>query len=156
MVDATLAGMNAEILKYQTFSQEMGDTRIIPSIPSSSGEKCKILSDELLFESENIHLFLTFNATIKKVKCVIYVTEIEGEFVEKMISQVGLPVTEANIQNYRRDPTLVEKFWNEAFIKKYIELLKYLRKSKMTYQFQEKFKPVLNKNRNNEIVDNFG
>ena len=34
--------------------------------------------------------------------------------------------------------------------------MKYLRKSKMPFQLQEKFKPAFNKNRNNEIVDNFG
>jgi flagellar capping protein FliD len=73
-----------------------------------------------------------------------------------MISRVGLQTTEENIQNYQRDPTLVEKFWNNEFVKKYNELMKYLRRSKIKFLFQEKFKPAFNKNRNNEIVDNFG
>ena len=99
---------------------------------------------------------MTFNPTIKKIHCVIYLTEIDNAFVEKILSHVGLPTTEENIQNYQRDPTLIERFWNDRFIAKYTELMKYLRKSKMPFQLQEKFKPAFNKNRNNEIVDNFG
>ena len=41
----------------------------------------------------------------------------------------------------KEDPTLIERFWNDRFIAKYTELMKYLRKSKMPFQLQEKFKP---------------
>ena len=153
MIDATLTNINSEIIKYQLLTQDMGDTQIIPS---SNNDKNKIVSDEILFEDENAHLYLTFNPTIKKIHCVIYLTEIDNAFVEKILSHVGLPTTEENIQNYQRDPTLIERFWNDRFIAKYTELMKYLRKSKMPFQLQEKFKPAFNKNRNNEIVDNFG
>ncbi len=153
MINATLTNINSEIIKYQLLTQDMGDTQIIPS---SNNNKNKIVSDEILFEDENAHLYLTFNPTIKKIHCVIYLTEINNAFVEKILSHVGLPTTEENIQNYQRDPTLIERFWNDRFIAKYTELMKYLRKSKMPFQLQEKFKPAFNKNRNNEIVDNFG
>ena len=56
----------------------MGDTQIIPS---SNNDKNKIVSDEILFEDENAHLYLTFNPTIKKIHCVIYLTEIDNAFV---------------------------------------------------------------------------
>ncbi len=153
MVEGTLKDMNAEILKYQSLTEGIADTRIIKS---SKEEKFKIISDELFFEEDNVHIYLTFNSNIKKIRCIIYVTEINSDYVEMMISRVGLPVTEENIQNYQRDPTLVEKFWNDEFKKKYNELMKYLRRSKIKFLFQEKFKPAFNKNRNNKIVDNFG
>ena len=153
MVEGTLKDMNAEILKYQSLTEGIADTRILKS---SNAEKFKIISDELFLEEDNVHIYLTFNSNIKKIRCIIYLTEINSEFVEMMISRVGLPVTEENIQNYQRDPTLVEKFWNDEFKKKYNELMKYLRRSKIKFLFQEKFKPAFNKNRNNKIVDNFG
>ena len=153
MVEATLKDLNAEILKYQSLTEGITDTRIIKS---SKEEKFKIISDELFFEEDNVHLYLTFNPNVKKIRCIIYLTEIDSDFVEMMISRVGLTTTEANIQNYQRDPTLVEKFWNAEFIPKYNELMKYLRRTKIKYHFQEKFKPTFNKNRNNEIVDNYG
>ncbi len=153
MVEGTLKDMNAEILKYQSLTEGIADTRIIKT---SNVEKFKIISDELFFEEDNVHIYLTFNSNIKKIRCIIYLTEINSEFVEMMISRVGLPVTEENIQNYQRDSTLVEKFWNDEFKKKYNELMKYLRRSKIKFLFQEKFKPAFNKNRNNEIVDDFG
>ena len=153
MIEGTLKDMNAEILKYQSLTEGIADTRIIKS---SNVEKFKIISDELFFEEDNVHIYLTFNSNIKKIRCIIYLTEINSEFVEMMIRRVGLPVTEENIQNYQRDPTLVEKFWNDEFKKKNNELMKYLRRSKIKFLFQEKFKPAFNKNRNNEIVDNYG
>ena len=153
MVQATLNDINAEILKYQSLAEGIADTRIIKS---SNVEKFKIVSDELFFEEDNVHIYLTFNSNVKKIRCIIYLTEINSEFVEMMISKVGLPVTEENIQNYQRDPTLIEKYWNDEFIKKYNEMMKYLRRSKIKFLFQERFKPTFSKNRNNEIVDNFG
>ena len=153
MVEATLKEINAEILKYKSLTEGIADTRIIKS---SKEDKFKIISDELFFEEDNVHIYLTFNSNIKKIRCIIYLTEISSDYVEMMISRVGLPVTEENIQNYQRDPTLVEKFWNDEFIKKYNELMKYLRRSKIKFLFQERFKPAFNKNRNNEIVDDFG
>ncbi len=153
MIEGTLKDMNAEILKYQSLTEGIADTRIIKS---SNVEKFKIISDELFFEEDNVHIYLTFNSNNKKIRCIIYLTEINSDFVEMMISRVGLPVTEENIQNYQRDPTLVEKFWNDEFKKKNNELMKYLRRSKIKFLFQEKFKPTFSKNRNNEIVDNFG
>jgi predicted PilT family ATPase len=152
MLEATLKSINSEILKLQSIAEE-GDTRIISS---TNMEKSLVISDELLFEEEQVHLYLSFSPTLKKIKCVFYITEIDPEFVETMIRQVGLPVTTENIQNYQRDPTLIEKFWNETFIKKYNELMKYFRKNKMAVFFKEKFPPAFNKNRNNEVVDNFG
>jgi len=153
MVEANLNDMNAEILKYQSLTEGISDTRIVKS---SNNEKFKIMSDELFFEEDNVHLYLTFNSNNKKIRCIFYVTEINSDFVEMMISRVGLPTTEENVQNYQRDPTLVEKFWNAEFTPKYNELMKYLRRTKIKYLFQEKFKPTFSKNRNNEIVDNFG
>ena len=153
MIEATLKEINAEILKYQSLTEGIADTKIIKS---SKEEKLKITSDELFFEEDHVHIYLTFNPNVKKIRCIIYLTEINSDYVEMMISRVGLPTTEANIQNYQRDPTLVEKFWNAEFIPKYNELMKYLRRSKIKFLFQEKFKPTFNKNRNNEIVDNYG
>ena len=153
MVEATIKDINVEILKYQSLTDGIADTRIIKS---SNAEKFKIISDELFFEEDNVHIYLTFNSNIKKIRCIIYLTEINSDYVEMMISRVGLPVTEENVQNYQRDPTLVEKYWNDEFKKKYNELMKYLRRSKIKFLFQEKFKPTFSKNRNNEIVDNFG
>lgn len=153
MVQATLNDINAEILKYQSLAEGIADTRIIKS---SNVEKFKIVSDELFFEEDNVHIYLTFNSNVKKIRCIIYLTEINSEFVEMMIRRVGLPTTEENIQNYQRDPTLIEKYWNDEFIKKYNEMMKYLRRSKIKFLFQERFKPTFSKNRNNEIVDNFG
>ena len=153
MVEASLKEINAEILKYQSLTEGIADTKIIKS---SNVENFKVISDELFLEEDNVHLYLTFNSNIKKIRCIIYLTEINSDYVEMMISRVGLPETEENIQNYQRDPTLVEKYWNDEFIKKYNELMKYLRRSKIKFLFQERFKPTFNKNRNNEIVDNFG
>jgi hypothetical protein len=153
MVATTLDGLNSEILRYQSLAQEMGDTRIIPS---AIQDKLKIVSNELLFEDENVHLTLSLNPTSQKIACTLYVTEIDEVFVGKILRQVGLPLTEANIENYQRDPTLIEKFWNDRFIAKYNELMKYFRKSKMSLIFLEKFKPAFSKNSKNEIVDNFG
>ncbi|QEE14407.1 hypothetical protein DSAG12_00220 [Promethearchaeum syntrophicum] len=153
MVKATLKDLNAEILKYQSLTEGIADTTIIKS---SKEEKIKISSDELFIEEDNVHIYLTFNPNVKKIRCIIYLTEVDSDFVEMMISRVGLPTTETNIQNYQRDPTLVEKYWNAEFIPKYNELMKYLRRSKIKFLFQERFKPTFNKNRNNEIVDNFG
>ncbi len=153
MIEATLKEINAEILKYQSLTEGIADTRIIQT---SKEEKLKIISDELFFEEDKVHIYLTFNPNIKKIRCIIYLTEINCDFVETMISRVGLPVTEENIQNYQRDPTLIEKYWNVEFIKKYNELMKYLRRSKIKFLFQERFQPTFNKNRDNEIVDNFG
>ena len=64
MINATLTKINSEIIKYQLLTQDMGDTQIIPS---SNNNKNKIVSDEILFEEENAHLYLTFNPTIKKI-----------------------------------------------------------------------------------------
>ena len=57
MINATLTKINSEIIKYQLLTQDMGDTQIIPS---SNNDKNKIVSDEILFEEENAHLYLTF------------------------------------------------------------------------------------------------
>jgi hypothetical protein len=153
MIETSLEAINNEILKYQGLAEGIGDTQIIKS---PHEDKVKVVSDKLFFEEDHVYLYLIFNSNIKKIKCVLYITEINSEFVEMMISRVGLRVTEENIQNYQRDPTMVEKFWNHIFVKKYNELMKYLRRSKIKYQFQEKFKPTFSKNRNNEIVENFG
>ncbi len=153
MVEARQEKINAEILKFQSLAEGIGDTRIIES---SNVENLKVVSNELFFEEDNVHLYLTFNVNVKKIKCMIYITEIDSDYVEMLISRVGLLITEENIQNYRRDPTLIEKYWNDEFIPKYNELFKYLRRSKTKYLFQERFKPTFNKNRNNEIVDCFG
>ena len=153
MIEATLKEINAEIIKYQSLTEGIADTRIKKT---SKEEKFKVISDELFFEEDNVHIFLTFNPNVKKIRCIIYLTEINSDFVETMISRVGLPVTEENIRNYQRDPTLIEKYWNDEFIKKNNELMKYLRRSKIKFLFQERFKPTFNKNRDNEIVDNFG
>ena len=150
MVNATLEDINAEMLKIVSLVDEIGDTEIIKS---SQVDKNKITSDELFFENENVYMYLTFNVNIKKISCVFYLTEIDSDYAETLLSKIGLPTTEENIQNYRRDPTMVEKFWNDRFIPKYNELMKYLRKSKIKYHFQEKFKPTFKKNRNNEIVE---
>ena len=153
MIETSLKAINDEILKYQGLAEGIGDTMIIKS---SKEEELKVVSNKLFFEEDNVYLYLIFNSNIKRIKCVLYVTEINREFVETMISRVGLRITEENIQNYQRDPTMVEKFWNHRFIKKYNELMKYLRRSKIKYQFQEKFKPTFSKNRDNEVVENFG
>ena len=153
MVNAKLEDLNAEILKYASLMDEIGETQIIKS---SKVDKFKIKSDELFFEEENVYMYLTFNTNIKKINCVFYLTEIDSDYAETLMNRIGLPTTEENIQNYKRDPTMVEKFWNDRFIKKYNEIMKYLRRSKIKFQFQERFKPTFNKNRNNEIVDNFG
>ncbi|MHA1647049.1 MAG: hypothetical protein ACTSVU_06415 [Promethearchaeota archaeon] len=149
MVGANLEAINAEIIKYQTLTEGFGDTQIIKS---SKEERLKVVSDTLFFEEDMVYLYLTFNPNLQKVKCILYLTELNPDFVEMMISRVGLAATEENIQNYQRDPTLVEKFWNAVFIKKYNELMKYLRRSKIKLQYQERFKPAFKKNRNNEIV----
>lgn len=153
MIETSLEAINAEILKYQELAEGIGDTRIITS---SYEKKLKVVSDKLLFEDDNVYIYLAFNSKIKRIKCVLILTEIDRDFVEMMISKVGLLATEENIQNYQQDPTMVEKFWNHVFVKKYNELMKYLRRSKIKYVFQEKFKPTFSKNRNNEIVENFG
>ena len=153
MVEPTLETINENIRKYQVLTEGIGDTQIIES---SNVEKSKIVSDKLFFEEDCVYLYLTFNPNMKKVKCIMYVTEINPDFVEMLISRVGLLVTEENIENYSRDPTLIEKFWNDSFVKKYNELFKLLRKSKTKYIFQEKLKPAFSKNRFNEIVDTCG
>jgi hypothetical protein len=149
MVEATLEKINAEILKYQNLTVDVGDTRIIKS---SKEEKIKVTSDEMMFEEENVYMYLTFNPNVKKVICVFYLTKIDEEFVDMMISKVGLLTTEQNIRNYGKDPSLIDAYWNKKFIIKYKEIMRYLRKTKVKYQFQERFKPTMNKNRFNEIV----
>ena len=149
MLSASLENINAEMLKYASLAEEIGDVEMLQS---SKVEKTNVMSDELFFEEENVYMYLTFNSNTKKIKCVFYITEIDSEFVEALMSKIGLPTTEENVQNYSRDLTMIEKYWNSRFIKKYNELLKYLRRSKIKYQFQEKFKPVFNKNRYNEVV----
>jgi hypothetical protein len=149
MLIATLENINAEMLKYASLAEEIGDIEIIHS---SKVEKTKVMSDELFFEEENVYMYLTFNSNIKKIKCVFYLTEIDSEFVEALMSKIGLLTTEENVQNYKRDLTMIDKYWNARFITKYNEVLKKLRKSKIKYLFLEKFKPVYNKNRFNEIV----
>lgn len=153
MLAPSLNALNSEIRIYQKLIQDCGDTRIIPS---TNSDPSKVMSDELLVIDENIHIYLTFLPSIQKIKCVIYVTEIDSMFVEQVLTRVGLRATEANLQNYQRDPTLVEKYWNERFIEKYHELMKYFRKTKITCVYQEKFQPTFNKNQQNEIVDNYG
>lgn len=153
MADLTLETINADIRKYQALTEGIGDTQIIKS---TNENKSKIVSDSIFFEEDCVYLYLTFNPNIKKVKCFLYVTEINPDFVEMMISRVGLLTTEENIENYSRDPTLIEKFWNDVFVKKYNELFKLLRRSKIKYIFQEKLKPAFSKNQFNEIVDTCG
>ncbi len=153
MIETSLDAINAEIQKIQPLTEGIGDTQII----SASNEgKLKVVSDKLYFEEDNVYLYLTFNPNLKNVKCIFYVTEINSDFVETMITRVGLLATDVNIQNYSRDPTMVDKFWNDVFVKKYNELFKYLRRTKMKMIFQEKFPPAFNKNRENQIVDDFG
>ncbi|WP_371806737.1 hypothetical protein [Candidatus Lokiarchaeum ossiferum] len=149
----TLESINADIRKYQALTEGIGDTKILET---SNKDKSKIVSDKLFFEEDCVYLYLTFNVNIKKVKCILYVTEINPDFVETMISRVGLLCTEENIENYSRDPTLIEKFWNDEFVKKYNELFKSLRRSKIKYLFKEKLKPAFSKNQFNEIVDTCG
>ncbi len=153
MVNATLENINAEIQKYASLADGIGDTHIKIS---SKLDGSKIKSDILFFEDENVLMQLSFNINTKKIICVFCLTEIDGDYVETLLSKIGLPTTEESIQNYKRDPSMIEKFWNDRFIKKYNEIMKYLRKSKIKYNFQEKFAPEFNKNRNNEIVENFG
>ena len=149
MLSASLENINTEMLKYASLAEKIGDVEMLQS---SKVEKTKVMSDELFFEEENVYMYLTFNSNIKKIKCVFYITEIDSEFVEALMSKIGLPINEENVQNYSRDLTMIEKYWNSRFIKKYNEVLKHLRRAKIKYQFQEKFKPVYNKNRFNEIV----
>ena len=153
MVNATLEDINAEIEKYASLAEGIGDTEIKKS---SKIDGSKIKSDVLFFEDENVQMQLSFNINTKKIICVFCLTEIDSDYVETLLSKIGLPTTEESIQNYKRDPTMIEKFWNDRFIKKYNEVMKYLRRSKIKYNFQEKFAPEFNKNRNNEIVENFG
>ena len=151
MITATLEQINSEIVKYYSLAEGIGDIGILNS---SKIEKSKVTSNELFFEDDNVHMYLTFHPNIKnkKVGCVFLLTDIDDEFVEELISRVGLPTTQENIENYKRDPSLIEKFWNDRFIKKYNEIMKYLRRSKVKYQFREKLPPVLKKNRHNEVV----
>ena len=130
-------------------AEGIGDTEILDS---AKVEKSNVMSNELFFEDENVYMYLTFNSNIKKVKCVFCLTEIDSDYVETLMTKIGLPTTEQNIQNYKRDVTMIEKYWNDRFIKKYKERMKYLRRSKIKYYFKENLKPTLNKNRNNEIV----
>ena len=151
MISATLENINTELLKFASIAEEIGDIEIIES---SKVEKTRVMSNELHFEEENVYMYLTYNEKNinKPVKCVFYITEIDSEFVAALMDKIGLPTTEENIQNYKRDLTMIEKYWNVRFIKKYNEVLKKLRRAKIKYLFQEKFKPVYNKNRNNEFV----
>ena len=96
MVNATLEDINAEMLKYTSLADEIGDTEIIKS---SKVDKYKITSDELFFEEENVYMYLTFNVNIKKINCVFYLTEIDSDYAETLMSRIGLPTTEENIQN---------------------------------------------------------
>ena len=150
MVVATLESINGLIIKCQGFAYGIGDTKVL--ITAKEG-MMKITSNELHFEEDNVFLYFSFNPNIKKIKCTFTVTEIDAEYVESLIKKVGLLPTDENIDNYGRDPTLVEKFWNKKFMIKYNELMKYLRKSKIKYSFYEKFKPAYNKNSNGENLE---
>lgn len=153
MARPTLETINAEIRKYQALAEGIGDTEILKS---STVEDGKLISDTIFFEEDNVYMYLIVYPNHQNIKCILYVTEINPEFVEMMISRVGLLITEENIQNYGRDPTLIQKFWNDVFTVKYNEIFKLLRRSKIKYIFKEKFKPMFNRNRENEIVENFG
>jgi hypothetical protein len=149
MVNATLEDINAEILKYQALAEGVGDTRIDET---SKIDGFKVTSNKLVFEEENVFLALTFNSNIKKISCVFYLTYIDDDFVDVQISKVGLAASEKNIENYRRDPSLIDRYWEKHYIPKYKEIFKYLRRSKVKYRFVEKMPPTLKKNRMNEVV----
>ncbi len=150
MVTATIDDINAEMTKFATLVEGVADAEILEN---SHVDKFKVISNELHIIDENVFMYLTFNSNIKRIKCVFYLTDIDEDYIESLITKVGLPATDQNIQNYKRDPTLVAKYWNDRFLKTFKEILKKLRKLKIKYQFQERFPPTYNKNRDNEIVD---
>lgn len=149
MVKATIEAINMEIKKYQALAEGFGDTKILNN---GTTKRLNVYSNYLVFQEDYVYLYLKYHQNVKKIKAYFCLTNIDEEYVESLLSRVGLPTTEQNIQNYARDPSMIAKFWNDRFIKQYNEIFKYLRKTKIKYLFKEKFAPMLNKNRFNEVV----